>query len=664
MSGRSNPFAARMAIRVAPVVLGGLLGVLGCDGSSSGDGASPIDAAEQATASLPFFDQDGFRVTMETAVDRFENRFPDVKEHEAVDLTFEVREAREGGEALGGLRPLAWLVRRKEGEPLPDRETCKTEIRSLLAGRLARNADVNLNEYYVVTLDSNNSLSIIDPQIESSKTKTVGLITLPAWGSDLLLLPDRENVLVSLPTVSKVGIANLRKRRAQYRATPGRPRRVALQTDGRLAWIGMEGEGKVAVLDTVSLEMKAELDLGPGPHELAFDDESRRVFVASPASPRLGVADMDALRELPAVELEAPAIDVAFSPASRQVYALLDTGALCVIDARSGSVSTVIDLDPGTATVDVSPDGRWVFTMVPERNELVLIEDATRRKAFTVETEPGPYRVELTEAFAYVFHRSSTLAVLIDLHALWSERKVVATTVVLGQAPDEMEADGRLSPLMAPLPEGGGALVLSTTDRTIYHYMEGMSAPMGSYQTFPWPARGILIVDKTLQEEEKGRYSTDFRAPRGGDYTVAFLVSSNPQLFGCFDLPVQHLIPQSATPSGVSLVLEPSFAKGELVAGSPCTLGVRVLDGGSGDPVADVEDLMLLVFRGPTWEWRGAARPVGDGRYEVDVTFPAGGTYMVMYASRSRSIGFGRGRSLRAVVAAPAETPAEEREAP
>ncbi|MEQ8766927.1 MAG: hypothetical protein RL885_23640, partial [Planctomycetota bacterium] len=57
--------------------------------------------------------------------------------------------------------------------------------------------------------------------------------------------------------------------------------------------------------------------------------------------------------------------------------------------------------------------------------------------------------------------------------------------------------------------------------------------------------------------------------------------------------------------------------------------------------VQDIEDLAVLMFRGPLWQWKGVAGPVGEGRYEWETRLPEPGRYRVLLKSRSHGIAFG-----------------------
>ena len=610
-------------------------------------------AVQAGTADPKFFEQQGLRVEVRVRpLDSAADADAAVRSAESVRLQFQVREAGKAGKPVAGLNPLAWIVGRKAGEALPDPKACEYQIRGLLAGRLARAADVNLNEYLLATLDDNNSVSLIDPQIESSKTKTVGMVSLTAKGEDFVLAPDRRRILVTLPVQHRVAEADIFTRKARYLEAGGTPRRIALQPDGRLAWVGDASGGQVTAVTASDFRLAGAVDVIPGPHEFAFRDESRYAFVGGPAADRVAVVDTQTLARTAEVEAGTGLVALAYSAHAGQLYVARADGTVIAVDGKRFTRTATLSLPARLSDFGVSPDGRFAIALHGDADRLSVIDLATLRVVHEAPTADGPDRVTFTSAFAYVQHAGAGEFVLVDLGSLARDGKPVVATVVMGQQPPAVGPYATIAPTVAPLPEGGGALVLSGADRSIYHFMEGMNAPMGSYQTYPWPARGVLIVDRTIREVEKGLYQTEFQAPGAGKYTIPFLVPSSPQLWGCFDLEVQGTPTQQAA---ARLKMEPLFDSTPFPAGVPQELRVRLTDPDSGRPVDDLDDVMLLVMRGPTWQWRGAARGLGNGEYLVTVTFPEPGQYMVMVASPSHGVEFGSVPSVLAQAEGPAQ---------
>lgn len=587
----------------------------------------------EAARSGPSFEQDGFRVTMQVTALRGGGEA--VRAWEDTELAFTVAEARDGGRPLTGLAPLAWLVRRELDEPVPDRDTARREIRALLAGRLAKASDVNLNEYLVVTLDDNNSLSIIDPQLESAKTKTVGMVPLQAPGADFELAPDRRTILVTLPSVGRLAAADLERRMARYVDLAGAPSELALQPDGFYVWTGDEGGERVHVVRTEDLALERELRPGAGPHVFAFTPDSRQAWVLARGAGTLVVYDVHTLAELARFELGPDARALVLSPSSLRAYAARADGRVAVFDPDGPARLEDVELPAGLTDFVLEPSGRHAFALYRESDTLEVVDLSTGRLRHTVETERAPERLEFTAGFGYLTHAESERTILIELATLAQEGRVLASSLTMGQLPPLAGHAPTRAPLLAPLPEGGGAMLLSPADRNLYHFMEGMNAPMGAYRTFPWPARGVLLVDRTLQERDPGRYVTTFTAPAPGSYSVFFVLPSSPQLYGAFSLEFGGLprVPETWKSLRYELV-----GPAEIASGRTQTLELALFDAESLGPVADLVDVALLVRRGPRWQWNGVAVPRADGRYTAELTFPEPGRYQLFLACPSRGI--------------------------
>ncbi|HEX5752798.1 MAG TPA: hypothetical protein VFZ09_41725 [Archangium sp.] len=90
--------------------------------------------------------------------------------------TFTLTDAR-SGEPVRGARPLGWMSLREGSEPLTDAQ-CAAKVKTYLGGLLSVQADADLNSYFVLALNHDNSISVINPQLAFSRTKLRSLVTL------------------------------------------------------------------------------------------------------------------------------------------------------------------------------------------------------------------------------------------------------------------------------------------------------------------------------------------------------------------------------------------------------------------------------------------------------------------------------------------------------
>lgn len=111
--------------------------------------------------------------------------------------TFRMTDARPG-RPLTGVRPNAWLIALKPGEPTPDEAQCRERLRTLMSGSLSANTAIDLNRYLLLTLNHDNTVAFINPQVSFATTKLESLVTLPGRGADWALTSDGNLLLVSV----------------------------------------------------------------------------------------------------------------------------------------------------------------------------------------------------------------------------------------------------------------------------------------------------------------------------------------------------------------------------------------------------------------------------------------------------------------------------------
>ena len=65
---------------------------------------------------------------------------------------------------LSGVKPAAWVAQRERpGPPGPDQ--CRAKIQSFMQGSLRSRPDVDLNAFYLLALNEQPNISVIDPII-------------------------------------------------------------------------------------------------------------------------------------------------------------------------------------------------------------------------------------------------------------------------------------------------------------------------------------------------------------------------------------------------------------------------------------------------------------------------------------------------------------------
>ncbi len=563
---------------------------------------------------------------------------------------------------LAGVRPSVWLTQRESATTDP--QLCREKIQSFLQGSLRARPDVDLNSYYLLVLNQEPNISVIDPLLGFGGSKLVTLIMLRSPGADWVISRDQQRLYVSMPEVNQVAIVdtNIWKVLSNIDTGP-RPVRLALQPDEKYLWVGTdEGAASgVTVIDTIGLKSVGHIPTGAGPHEIALSDDNKFAYVTNRDAGLLTTIDVQKLTKIGEVKTGTTATAVAFSPLSKSVYVSDERdGQLAVVDGRTQQVVTRITLKPGVRRVRFAPGGRYGFVPNPTTSNVYIFDASTNRLLHTEQVAKGPDQIAFSRDFAYVRSAGAVEVTLIRLSTVGKELNIV--TFPGGQlAPAEA---ARIIPSAAdaitPAPEGNSMIVANVADQQLYYYTEGMAAPMGNFQNYRRAPRAVLVADRSLRESRTGVYETVTRLPKPGTYDVAFLLDT-PRITHCFETRA-NADPAAQHERAVALRIEYLDREKPLRVASDYKLRFRLFDTTTNKPKDGLTDVRVLTFLVPgIWQKRDFAQGVGDGIYELTLNVPQTGVYMIFVESRSQGVKFQQmpNLMLTATQAAVTTTPAK-----
>src|SRR5215203_1034242 len=179
---------------------------------------------------------------------------------------------------LSGVKPSVWLTQR--GEIETDEKQCREKVQSFLQGSLRSRPDVDLNTYFLLALNDEANISVIDPLLGFGSSKLLTLVMLKSPGEDWAQKNSDEKLFVSMPLVNQVAAVDTSTWKVVANIDAGKkPTRVRLQPDERYLWVG--NDGGVTVIDTTTLKVVGQVATGNGNHELEFSSDSRFAFVTN-----------------------------------------------------------------------------------------------------------------------------------------------------------------------------------------------------------------------------------------------------------------------------------------------------------------------------------------------------------------------------------------------
>lgn len=549
------------------------------------------------------------------------------------------------GTPLAGSYPAAWVDFVPDSAKI-ESKGCTERVEELIAGSILARPEMDLNAYYVLALNEDATITVVDPLFGFGSTKLLAMVYLDSPGEDWVLSPDRKRLYVSLPDANQVAVVDAVSWQVLAKIAVGpRPTRVALQPDGARLWVTLEGDPQAgaAAIDTSRLTVAATLPAGRGRHELVLSDDNRFAYVTAALDQTLSVIDAARLVRVAEVPLGISPTSAAFSPLAQAVYvAGEEAGIVVAVGGEGPQVLARMEADPGLGQIRFAPGGRLGFVVNP-RTDRIHVVDAARNRIVQTGTLPnGPDQVTFSQHLAYVRLRRSDIVLMIPLDEVGEEgRPVPVVDFPGGRHP--LGAWKRPSPAdsIVRAPGANAVLVANPADKAIYFYKEGMAAPMGSFQNYSREPRAVLVVDRSLKEAKPGSYETVARLPRPGRYQVAFFLDS-PRAVHCFPLtvtadPAAEERRAEQRPAQVeSLVEDRAVRPGEKVR-----LRFRFSDPRTGEPKDGLEDVTVLLYTAASHrQWREAARPVGEGIYEAEVALPTAGSYHVAVSSRSMNLPF------------------------
>ena len=528
------------------------------------------------------------------------------------------------GQPLSRLEPAAWMALLPEDKK-EQAKSCTNRVEEFVGGGLLHRPDLDLNAYFVLALNQDATVSVVDPLFGFGGTKLLAMLGLLSPGEDWVLTADQRRLFISQPDTGRVAVADTSvwKVTDQLDAGP-RPSRLAFQPDGVFLWAGLDATvaeaSGVAVIDVRTLAVAARIATGRGHHEIAFTDDSSFAFVTNAEDGTVSVIDVRKLAKVKDVKMGTKPVSIAYSPLADAVYVTDEAeGTIVAVGGRSHEVVARMTARPGLGQVRFAPGRRFGFAVNPAVDAISVIDVTRNRIVQTGEMLDGPDQVTFSGDLAYVRHRGSETVLMIPLKEIGEEGR----TVPVVDFPGGEKAFGRGSrpSLAAGIVQAPGAtavLVANPADQVIYYYKEGMAAPMGAFRNYDREPRAVLVVDRSLQERGRpGTYETAVQLRRPGRYQVALFVDS-PRIVHCFEAevlpdPVQEARRLASRPAQVTWI-----ENAAAVAGSPVRRRFRLADPRTGKPATGLTDVVVMTYPASgLWQERQPAREAGEGIYEV-----------------------------------------------
>jgi len=568
----------------------------------------------------------------------------DLLEGEDYVVRFKISDNRTGA-PLTGLKPSAWMDLRDPGK-LTGGKDCRQKIQAFLQASLSSRPDIDLNTYYILALNEDANISVIDPLLGYGTSKLLTMVLLKKPGEDWVLSRDKRQLWVTMPLANQVAVVDTNTWKVISNVDVGKkPARILFQQDQKYVWVCNDAEdgneSGVTIIDPAAPRVVAKIKTGAGHHEIAFNSDDRFAFVTNRQDGTLSVIDVQKLAKIKDIRIGAQPSSIAFSTLSKAIYvANEEDGTIAVVGAADLEVQARLTAKPGLKAIRFVPGGRWGFVASSKENVVHIFDSSTNRFIQTVEVGKNPDKISFTETFAYVRSLGSEHVSMIQLESIGKGAKPPVLEFPGGQLAPEKSSNQSVADSIIAAPEGESVLVANPADKTIYYYSEGMAAPMGSFKNYSHQPRAVMVWDRSLRESAPGTYSTNVELTGTGEYDVAFLLDS-PRIYHCFEMSVKPNPALRKKDDRVPIFIQTLIKDPTIRPGEEFKLQFKVLDTKTNQPKPGLKDVGVLVFLAPgIWQNRLWAKSIADDNYEVSFTPPRPGVYYVFVSCPSLGVGY------------------------
>lgn len=575
-----------------------------------------------------------------------------IKEGDYADLRFRISDAQTG-EAVKGIYPAVWIDMagawnsKKDYQDNRDLGTCKDRVGLYLQGIVGMRPMVDLNSYFLLVMNQNKTISVIDPIIGiTGITKLYTSITLKAPGGEWTKSQDEQTLYVTMPSIGEVAIVDLQTFIVEgYMKAGSVPLRTALQPDEKYLWVANNNQKKsksgVTIIDVAKRKTVKFVKTGRGHHELSFSHDSRYAYVSNRNSGTVTVIDTVRLKKIKTIKSLSQPIGLAYSEKSESLYVTDGKkGEILVVGGQKHKITKRIKVKPGVGPIGISQDGRWGIAANTHEDVIYVIDVATNEVVHTLPVENKPYQVAFSRAFVYIRSMGSERVNLIELAHLGKKGTVPVLSFAAGQGAPGKVRDLSIAQAIQEAPGEAAVLVVSPTDNTVYYYMEGMNSPMGNFRNYGNRPRAIQVADRTLREKEPGVYSAKVKMPVAGTYDVAFLMES-PSILHCFSLKAEaneELALNAMDKMNVTYLDH----KQQVKVDEEIAVRVKLVNPKTDKPHVGLKDVRFRYYRAPAFDRREeVAKEISDGVYELKTRLSKTGLYYFHVGSESAEMNIG-----------------------
>jgi len=443
---------------------------------------------------------------------------------------------------LTGAFPAAWMDKINPNLTI----SCGKKIVSYIEGGFQSRPELDFNKYYVLTLNNDNTINVVDPLFGYGGSQLLAQIQLNGSGYDWVISEDQSLVCVSIPETSELAFINTSDMNIDtYVTIPGKPKEVSLQNDEHYLWVTYEALGHfeslsgVSIIDMNTKTLVKNIETGRGAHDIVMDQQNNAVFVSNKSDGTVSVIDLKTLEKKQDININGTPIAMGFSKKANALYVInKEESTIYVISSNSNHIIGKIPCSDGINKIEFTPNGRLAFIANPKDNTILILDSASNTIIQQADVEDHPDEISFSDELAYIRHLKSDTVWMIPLDIIGKEGGEVSLIDFSGgQNPPSLGSEACGAKGIVQAPGANAVLVSNYLDNSIYYYTEGMAAPSGQFSTYGKRPKAVLAVDKSIEEVSLGTYETTAKLRSFGDYDISLFLDT-PSFMECFPITI------------------------------------------------------------------------------------------------------------------------------
>jgi len=235
--------------------------------------------------------------------------------------------------------------------------------------------------------------------------------------------PDGKLLLATSPNTASVYAFNTSNGKQRAIIKVGKASKgIKISPSGKEAYVSNEGANSISVINLSSLNVIATISTGKKPHNVRFNTTGSLAYVTLQGGEGLGVIDTKKrkmIKVIPIPGIQGPH-NLDLSADDKIAYVRDIAGHVAVLELDSGNVKKVINVGAGHAGIDITPNGKYIFTAAIADDMVIVIDPATLLKVKSIKVGFGSHgvRASADSRWVYVTVTTEDKVVVIDTQTL------------------------------------------------------------------------------------------------------------------------------------------------------------------------------------------------------------------------------------------------------